>query len=143
MDRAPIEALTGTKACADCAHFMPDRHECGAHPSANFVTGLAGYMSVDAARIWKCGTEQALHFTPSDKAQAARSVRRLQLAKAIEDGITRLRPDPAMAAESIVDALSVALKARYDERLPDVQDLLTQLASALREADDISDGSPA
>ena len=71
---------------------------------------------------------------------ASRSIRRLHLSRAIEDGIMRLSPDPVEAAESIVDALSTALHARYEDRLPDVQELLDDLHKALMEADGVSDG---
>jgi hypothetical protein len=147
MDRAPIEAFSKTKACKDCAHHIPDGMtgtfaQCGAAPKVDDVTGRPGFYQCATQRQGSCGA-QAIHFTPSADHQAKRSVRRLQLARAIEDGITQLRPDPVDAADSIVAPLAAALKARYDERLPDVQELLADLIKALHEADGVSDGFPA
>lgn len=150
MDRvseAALKALSTTKRCADCA-FARDGSlglECERTAYVEPASGKVLYRTCSLERSLDaigCG-ERAIHFIPTPDAQAARSVRRLALGNAIEQAIPHLSPDPVAAAECIVDPLAAALKARYGEQLPDVQELLEDLRKALIEADGVSDGSPA
>lgn len=138
MDRAPIDVFNSTtKACADCAHFTPDTR-CARAPKVDEITGAASLWSCMAERTsyLSCGTN-AIHFLPSNAAEAARSVRKIQLSRAIEQSLDQLRPDLNQAVE-ILDALQAALEARFPgERLTDVVSAFKEYREALNEADEV------
>lgn len=148
MDRAPeaLAALSTTKRCTDCA-LRIDHQGMPSCERTAYVRPHDGAVTYRACSLERtldtigCG-EKAIHFIPTEQAQAARSVRRLQLLKAIESAIATASPDPSQASE-IVTALGAALKTRYgDEQLIDVLIAVTDLEEALEAADGISDGSP-
>ena len=132
MDRANEVILTsGIKACVDCAHFMPERSECGNAPRVDAVTGAPGFRDAFNERVWNCGNNRPIHFIPTEQSQAARAVRRVHLLDAIEKAIVQAQPDADEASE-LLDSLNVALTARYGAAYEDgVEHDLKDLQKAL------------
>lgn len=129
-----IELLSGVKACKDCAHYQQG-DICGAAVFTDPVSGDTRPASCFGQRVslvsGDCG-QKAMKFLPTAAYEAARVVRRIQLARAIEDGISRLNPDGEEAQE-ILDALTESLKGRYEDNALDALAQAESFRGALEE----------
>lgn len=129
----------GVKRCADCAHLIKEAwsDRCGRSVKENYATGEVGHFSCEAERHSRltgdCG-QQAIHFTPSENYLAARSVRRMQNKRAIEDAITALNPD-ATDAQEILDAVTAAIKGRYEDNALAALEIAAEFRNALDEVE--------
>lgn len=134
---ALVQLDRGTKRCRDCAHSLKEGNlaKCGRSIKENYATGEVGHFSCETERESMCDGDcgpRAIHFAPSEDYLAARSVRRIQNLRAIEDAIGALNPD-AYDAQQILDAVTASLKSRYEDHASDALECADDFRKALDE----------